>query len=55
MSDPIEFLHKNDCNCNIALAQKNYMVHLKMGLVSKITHLGNFILQKQDCVYVMVK
>lgn len=49
MSDPIEFLHKNDCNCNVALAQKNCMAHLKMGLVSIILIcVIQFTLQKQN-------
>lgn len=34
-SDPIQFVHKNDCNCNNSLSQSNCMDHIKIGQVSK--------------------
>jgi len=35
ISNPIQFVHKNDCNCNMAFSPKNNMVHIKRGQVSK--------------------
>ncbi|XP_060872891.1 uncharacterized protein LOC132946826 [Metopolophium dirhodum] len=30
-SNPFQFVHKNDCNCNSSLSQSNCMVHIKIG------------------------
>lgn len=35
-SDPIEFVHKNDCDCNITLSQISCKAHMKIGQVCYI-------------------